>query len=178
MDWISYFIENRLFLEHKDYSCQKDTCNYVQIPDSPLYLSKSIRIRQIRVERKDCHEKINNLFYPSIPPSCFVGGKNLMNDKKFVIGGQRKCSGWEELSILNNLCKDVCNYTSIWSALAYKKITKFYTTYESPWYFMLHLLPQETVCLNLKKKFILFFSYKVERCNRKRNIELTIVSGI
>ncbi|CAF2740071.1 unnamed protein product [Rotaria sp. Silwood2] len=168
MDWISYFIENRLFLEHKDYSCQKDTCNYVQIPDSPLYLSKSIRIRQIRVERKDCHEKINNLFYPSIPPSCFVGGKNLMNDKKFVIGGQRKCSGWEELSILNNLCKDVCNYTSIWSALAYKKITKFYTTYESPWYFMLHLLPQETVCLNLKKKFILFFSYKVERCNRKR----------
>ncbi|CAF1122603.1 unnamed protein product [Rotaria sordida] len=152
MDWISYFIENRLFLEHKDYSCQKDTCNYVQIPDSPLYLSKSIRIRQIRVERKDCHEKINHLFYPLIPPNCFVGGKNLMNNKKFVIGGQRKCSGWKQSSISNNSCKDICNYTSIWSALPYKTIIKFYTTYESPWYFMLHLLPKETV----------------ERCNRKR----------
>ncbi|CAF3352053.1 unnamed protein product [Rotaria sp. Silwood1] len=152
MDWISYFIENRLFLEHKNYFCQKDTCNYVQIPDSPLYLSKSIRIRQIRVERKNCHEKITHLFYPLIPPSCFVGGKNLMNDKKFVIGGQRKCSGWEEPLISNNLCKDMCNYTSIWSALPYKKITKFYTTYESPWYYMFHLLPKETV----------------ERCNRKR----------
>jgi hypothetical protein len=30
-DWISYFIENRLFLEHKHYSCQKESCNYVQI---------------------------------------------------------------------------------------------------------------------------------------------------
>ncbi|CAF2047661.1 unnamed protein product [Rotaria magnacalcarata] len=151
MDWISYFIENRLFLDHKDYLCQKDTCNYVQIPDSPLYLSKSIRIRQIRVERKDCHPRINNIFYPLIPPSCFVGGKDLMNDNLFVIGGQRKCSGWNE-SLSYRFCKDVCNYTSIWSALAYRKITKLYTTFESPWYFMLHLLPKETV----------------ERCNRKR----------
>ncbi|CAF5035656.1 unnamed protein product, partial [Rotaria magnacalcarata] len=150
-DWISYFIENRLFLDHKDYLCQKDTCNYVQIPDSPLYLSKSIRIRQIRVERKDCHPRINNIFYPLIPPSCFVGGKDLMNDNLFVIGGQRKCSGWNE-SLSYRFCKDVCNYTSIWSALAYRKITKLYTTFESPWYFMLHLLPKETV----------------ERCNRKR----------
>ena len=49
--------------------------------NSPLYLSKSIRIRQIRVNRKDCHRRINRLFYPLVAPSCFVGGKNLMNDK-------------------------------------------------------------------------------------------------
>lgn len=117
----------------------------ISIADSPLYLSKSIRIRQIRVERKDCHPRINNLFYPLIPPSCFVVGKDLMNDKLFVVGGQRKCSSWNE-SLSYRFCKDVCNYTSIWSALAYRKITKLYTTYESPWYFMLHLLPKETVC--------------------------------
>jgi len=74
-----------------------------------------------------------------------------MNDKLFVINGQRKCSGWKNSS-LNDSCEDICNYTSIWSALAYKQITKLYTTYESPWYFMLHLLPEETVCL--RKNFL------------------------
>ncbi|CAF3878033.1 unnamed protein product [Adineta steineri] len=147
MDWINYFIENRLFLQHKDYSCQKDTCNYFPIPDSPLYLSKSIRIRQIRVERKDCHKKINDLFYPLLPPTCSVDGNDLMDNKLSVLNGQRKCSGWN-----NEFCQDICNYTSIWSALASKRIIKFYTTYESPWYFMLHLSAKETV----------------ERCNRKR----------
>ncbi|CAF1358196.1 unnamed protein product [Adineta steineri] len=147
MDWINYFIENRLFLQHKDYSCQKDTCNYFPIPDSPLYLSKSIRIRQIRVERKDCHKKINDLFNPLLPPTCSVDGNDLMDNKLSVLNGQRKCSGWN-----NEFCQDICNYTSIWSALASKRIIKFYTTYESPWYFMLHLSAKETV----------------ERCNRKR----------
>lgn len=116
----------------------------ISIADSPLYLSKSIRIRQIRVERKKCHQRINNVFRPLQPPTCFVDGKDLMNDKLFVIGGQRKCSGWNN-STPYDYCKEVCNYTSIWSALAYRKIAKFYTTYESPWYFMLHLLPQESV---------------------------------
>jgi hypothetical protein len=93
-----------------------------------------------------------------------------MNDKLFVINGQRKCPGWKNSS-LNDSCEDICNYTSIWSALAYKQITKLYTTYESPWYFMLHLLPEETVCLRknflFRKKDFLSF-YKIERCDRKR----------
>jgi hypothetical protein len=83
-----------------------------------------------------------------------------MNDKLFVINGQRKCSGWKN-SLLNDSCGDICNYTSIWSALAYKQITKLYTTYESPWYFMLHLLPEETVCL---RKNFLFRKIKKSFC--------------
>lgn len=115
------------------------------LADSPLYLSKSIRIRQIRVERKICHSKIEKFFHPLPPPSCSVGGNNLKNDELYVIHGQRTCSGWNTSSP-NAICTDSCNYTSIWSALATKQTMKFYKTHESPWYFLLHLSPKETVC--------------------------------
>lgn len=160
-EWIRRVIENRLFLDHQHYSCGKKTCNYVPIrtypclrwnhrrrppflADSPLYLSKSIRIRQIRVERKQCHPRITQLFPPSLSPSCFVGGNNLIKAQSDVIGGQRHCSSWQ-LSVSNKTCSDVCNYTTVWSALAYKQRTRLYLTRESPWYFLFHLLPEETV---------------------------------
>ena len=114
------------------------------LADSPLYLSKSIRIRQIRAERKECHTRITQLFPSSLSPSCFVGGNNLMKAQSSVIGGQRHCSSWQ-LPLSNSNCSDVCNYTTVWSALAYKQRTRLYVTRESPWYFLFHLLPEETV---------------------------------
>ena len=160
-EWIRRVIENRLFLDHQHYSCEKKTCNYVPIrrysflrshhrwslpclADSPLYLSKSIRIRQIRVERKQCHPRITQLFPSSLSPSCFVGGNNLIKGQSYVIGGQRHCSSWQ-LAVSNKNCSDVCNYSTVWSALAYKQRTRLYLTRESPWYFLFHLLPEETV---------------------------------
>ncbi|CAF1049323.1 unnamed protein product, partial [Adineta ricciae] len=151
MTWIDNLIEKRLFLQHIDYSCQKETCNYAQIPDSPLYLSKSIRVRQIRVERKTCHSKIQKFFHPLLPPSCSVDGDSLKNDELYVLHDQRTCSGWNTSSP-NDICADSCNYTSIWSALATKQTMKFYKTHDSPWYFLLHLSPKEAI----------------ERCDRKR----------
>ena len=114
------------------------------IADSPLYLSKSIRIRQIRVERKACHSKINRHFPATSPPSCFVGGKRLMSDQAPVVGGQRLSPGWQS-TLSNGSYQGPCNDTRLWSALAYRKRARFHTTHESPWYFLFHLLPKETV---------------------------------
>ena len=116
----------------------------LSIADSPLYLSKSIRIRQIRVERKACHTKINRRFPVSSPPSCFVGGKRLMNDRASVVGGQRLAPGWQSI-LSNRSYEGPCNGTSPWSPLAYRKRARFHATRESPWYFLFHLLPKETV---------------------------------
>ena len=87
--------------------------------DSPFYLSKSLRIRQIRLEQKNCS-------------SCFTGGKNLLKSSSNVISDRR-------------ICVDVCNYTSIYSPLAYRQRSKLYVTYESPWFYQMFLSPEETV---------------------------------
>ncbi|CAF1664431.1 unnamed protein product [Didymodactylos carnosus] len=88
MDWLRLFIEHRLFLKPVDYSCIKDNCNYIRIPDSPLYLSKSIRIRQIRAERGKCHSKIIKIFR-NYNQSCYIGSKNIISKKHLVISGKK-----------------------------------------------------------------------------------------
>ena len=118
--------------ESVSFSSRQILVTLILAADSPFYLSKSLRVRQIRLERKLCHERIRRAFSSSTIPTCFAGEKNLMGSSSHVVAEQRTCS-------------DVCNYTSVYSALASRPRRKLYVTHESPWYFQMHLSPEETV---------------------------------
>ncbi|CAF0817205.1 unnamed protein product, partial [Didymodactylos carnosus] len=148
LDWVRYFLENRLFVKLDDYTCSKEECNYVPIPDSPLYLSKSVRILQIRVNRQECRKKIIKLFREGIK-FCFVDAHDLMSKSSLVISDSMNCTAWTILTV----CAGVCpNEISLWQPVPYKHITKLYSTYESPYYYIFYLLPKETVLTCSRKR--------------------------